>query len=131
MTSGPTPTSPRSRPAVGEGRDHLVAWSTAVSTPFDGDIPGVADDPPRGWTEMVDGRGVFVRRTDGLDRARDGAIADAWYVHGLAGSSTNWTSLAGAMSRRATGYLVDLPGHGRSDPPAQGRYSLVADAALV
>ncbi len=120
-----------SRPAVGEQLDGLAAWSTAALVAFDDEIPGVADDPPRGWTEMVDGRGVFLRRTAQPGQHRDGVGPDAWYVHGLAGSSTNWTSLAGAMSRQATGYLVDLPGHGRSDPPPAGRYSLVADAELL
>ncbi len=80
---------------------------------------------------MVDGRGVFLRRTERPEQARDTLTPDAWYVHGLAGSSSNWTSLAGALSGRVTGYLVDLPGHGRSDPPPHGRYSLVADADLV
>ena len=108
-----------------------MSWSTAALSAFDGEIPGVADDPPPGWTELVDGRGVFLRRTDPQPDAPDGAGPDAWYVHGLAGSSSNWTSLAGALSRRATGYLVDLPGHGRSDPPPRGRYSLVADADLL
>ena len=62
--------------------------------------------------------------------SRPGA-GDAWYVHGLAGSSANWTALAGALSRYATGYLVDLPGHGRSDPPPRGHYSLLQDADVL
>ncbi len=131
MTSGSTPTPLRSRPELDETRDDLMSWSTAALSAFDGEIPGVADDPPPGWTELVDGRGVFLRRTDPQPDAPGGAGPDAWYVHGLAGSSSNWTSLAGALSRRATGYLVDLPGHGRSDPPPRGRYSLVADADLL
>ena len=131
MTAGSARSEPRQRPGVPGARDDLAALTTAVMTSVEGDIPGVADDPPGGWTEMVDGRGVFVRRTLRSDGIADSGAADAWYVHGLAGSSANWTSLAGLMSRRATGYLVDLPGHGRSDPPPGGRYSLVADADLA
>lgn len=111
-------------------RDDLDALSTAVLAQLDEVIPGVSDDPPTGWTELVDGRGVHLRRTS--PRAGAGAGSpDAWYVHGLAGSSANWTSLAGALSTRSTGYLVDLPGHGRSDPPPGGRYSLTRDADLL
>ena len=131
MTAGSSRAAPYGRPGVPGARDDLAALTTAVMAAVDGDIPGVADDPPGGWTEMVDGRGVFVRRVLRPDDAADPGAPDAWYVHGLAGSSGNWTALAGLMSSRATGYLVDLPGHGRSDPPPRGRYSLVADADLV
>jgi pimeloyl-ACP methyl ester carboxylesterase len=41
----------------------------------------------------------------------------AVYVHGLGGSSTNWTDLAGLLSGRLVGMAVDLPGFGRSEPP--------------
>ena len=111
-------------------RDELDALSTAVLAQLGDAIPGVSEEPPPGWTELVDGRGVYLRRTA---RRSDtaGDSPDAWYVHGLAGSSANWTSLAGALATRSTGYLVDLPGHGRSDPPPGGRYSLTDDADLL
>lgn len=109
-------------------RDELDAWSTAVLAQLGDAIPGVAEEPPPGWTELVDGRGVYLRRT--LPGTGTGA-PDAWYIHGLAGSSANWTSLAGALSGHSTGYLVDLPGHGRSDPPPGGRYLLTRDADLL
>ncbi|GGM17877.1 alpha/beta fold hydrolase [Nakamurella endophytica] len=86
--------------------------------------------PPDGWYERVDGRGLFVRRTTpplGAAAPSD----QAWYVHGLAGSTTNWTQLADLLADRAVGYSVDLPGHGRSDPPPHGRYRLSDDADLV
>lgn len=110
-------------------RDELDALSTAVLAQLGDAIPGVSEEPPPGWTELVDGRGVYLRRTPPVrsaDRSPDG-----WYVHGLAGSSANWTSVAGALASRSTGYLVDLPGHGRSDPPSGGHYSLLADAELL
>lgn len=118
---------PTDGPAV---RDDLDALSTAVLAELVDEIPGVSDEPPPGWTEIVDGQGVHLRRTVGQRTAGPGS-PDAWYIHGLAGSSANWTSLAGALSARATGYLVDLPGHGRSDPPPGGRYSLIRDAELL
>lgn len=112
--------------------DELSMLSTARSSEWvPGDVPGVADDPPPGWIEMVDGRGVYLRRSCGLELADRPDGPDVWYVHGLAGSSLNWTPLAGAMSAMATGYLVDLPGHGRSDPPPRGRYSMVDDADVT
>ncbi len=118
---------PTDGPAV---RDDLDALSTAVLAQLGDAIPGVSEEPPPGWTELVDGRGVYLRRTPRRSDADSGS-PDAWYIHGLAGSSANWTSLAGALSARSTGYLVDLPGHGRSDPPPDGRYSLIRDADLL
>ena len=53
------------------------------------------------------------------------------FVHGLGGSSTNWTDLAAALAARCHGVAVDLPGFGRSDPPAGGDYSLEAHADAV
>ena len=108
-------------------RDELAAWSTAtLSDTEPGAVPGFGQPQPPGWTELVRGRGMYIRRRPG---PRD--ATPAWYVHGLAGSSTNWTRLAAALSPAATGYSVDLPGHGRSDPPPRGRYSLHCDAELI
>ncbi|CAA9230590.1 MAG: Putative hydrolase, partial [uncultured Actinomycetospora sp.] len=55
----------------------------------------------------------------------------AVYVHGLGGSSNNWTELAGALSGRCRGLAVDLPGFGRTPPPATGDYRPAAHAAVV
>jgi pimeloyl-ACP methyl ester carboxylesterase len=54
------------------------------------------------------------------------------FVHGLAGSSTNWTDLAGLLSTRASGVAVDLPGFGRSEPTRSRTYDPAAltDALL-
>ncbi len=108
-------------------RDELAAWSTAaLSDSQPGAVPGFGEPQPPGWTELVRGRGMYIRRRSGPD-----GTTPAWYVHGLAGSSTNWTRLAAALSPSATGYSVDLPGHGRSDPPPRDHYSLSADADLI
>ena len=42
----------------------------------------------------------------------------ALYVHGLGGASTNWTDLAALLAVRFDGWALDLPGFGRSRPPA-------------
>lgn len=54
--------------------------------------------------------------------------AEAVYVHGLSGSSLNWTDLAALLRTRAAGTAVDLPGFGRSRPLASRDYSPAAHA---
>jgi pimeloyl-ACP methyl ester carboxylesterase len=108
-------------------RDELVAWSTAELAPDDiGPIGPLAGPPPDGWTELVDGRGVFVRRQPGPRGS-----TPVWFVHGLGGSSMDWTRLGGALGGSATAYSIDLPGSGRSDPPPGGRYAPETEADLV
>jgi pimeloyl-ACP methyl ester carboxylesterase len=108
------------------GRDDLADWSDA---PLDdgelGPVPSLGDPPPPGRTVLVAGGGVNVRCAPG-----DGPTP-AWYVHGLGGASTDWTRLAAALAPRATGYSLDLPGSGRSDPPPAGRFSPHVDARVV
>lgn len=53
------------------------------------------------------------------------------FVHGLGGSATNWTDLAAQLSGCFRGLALDLPGFGRSDPPATGDYSLAGHADAV
>jgi len=71
------------------------------------------------------GTALHVRETPGP------ADETAVYVHGLGGSSNNWTELAGALSGRCRGLAVDLPGFGRTPPPATGDYRPAAHAAVV
>lgn len=68
---------------------------------------------------------LFVRRTPG-DPA-----ATAVYVHGLGGSSTNWTDLSTQLAGYADGYSPDLPGFGRSEPEAGYDYSMVSHARTM
>jgi pimeloyl-ACP methyl ester carboxylesterase len=51
------------------------------------------------------------------------------YVHGLGGSSLNWTDLAYLLADRLDGQAIDLPGFGRSDPARS--YSIAAQAGCV
>jgi pimeloyl-ACP methyl ester carboxylesterase len=60
----------------------------------------------------------------------DGA-PDALYVHGLGGSSSNWTDLAAQLSGEVNGYALDLPGFGRSEPPHGWPFTPQAQADIV
>ncbi len=52
-------------------------------------------------------------------------------VHGLGGSAHNWTDLAGALRDRLAVEAIDLPGHGRSGPAADNRYTPGAHSRVV
>ena len=91
----------------------------------------VADDAlPHGETPppwparrvTVDGAMLHVRDTPGTSPDAEPAV----YVHGLGGSSQNWTDIAGLLAGRLDGQAVDLPGFGYSDPSR--RYSIPAFA---
>jgi pimeloyl-ACP methyl ester carboxylesterase len=81
--------------------------------------------PWPGRTVIVDGAVTYLRETPATGTRAEPAL----YVHGLGGSSANWTDLAGLLAHRLDGQAIDLPGFGRSDP-AQ-RYSLAAFANRV
>ena len=86
--------------------------------PPDGDVP-----PP--WPArrvLIDGTMLHVRDTPGTTPEAEPAV----YVHGLGGSSQNWTDFAGLLADRLDGQAVDLPGFGYSDPSR--RYSIAAFA---
>ncbi|MEU4329407.1 alpha/beta fold hydrolase [Nonomuraea dietziae] len=59
------------------------------------------------------------------------AAEQAVFVHGLAGSATNWTDLMGELRDLVTGHAIDLPGAGYSPAPEDGDYSLSAHARAV
>lgn len=90
--------------------------------PLDPTVP-----PWPGEHAEVAGTRVHVRHTPG-----PGAEApDAVYVHGLGGSSTNWTDLATQLSWQVNGHAIDMPGFGRTEPAAQWTYTPAAQAELV
>ncbi len=108
-------------------RDELAEWTTIeLSDLVLGALPPLAGPPPGGWTEVLDGRGIYLRRQPGPT-----GTTPVWFVHGLGGASTDWTRLSAALAPIATGYSLDLPGSGRSDPPPAGKYSPRSDADLV
>ncbi|MBB6173266.1 pimeloyl-ACP methyl ester carboxylesterase [Nocardiopsis mwathae] len=63
--------------------------------------------------------------------ALDHPLGRMVYVHGLAGASTDWTDLMGALSNGSTADAPDLPGFGQSPPPPDGDYGVDAHAAVV
>lgn len=99
-----------SRPNAGaNGRPPItrVPLTDTPLPPLDG-----SRHPWDGAFEEVGDLRLHVRRTPGSD------AATAVYVHGLGGSSTNWTDLATLLSPFAAGASVDLPGFGFSEPKA-------------
>ncbi|MET7288329.1 alpha/beta hydrolase [Streptomyces sp. NPDC005573] len=63
-------------------------------------------------------------------RARPGLPA-ALYVHGLGGSSQNWSALMAELDEVVDSEAVDLPGFGDSPPPDDGDYSVTGHARAV
>lgn len=62
--------------------------------------------------------------------AREG-LPPALYVHGLGGSSQNWSALMEQLEGHVDCEAVDLPGFGDSPPPDDGDYSITAHARAV
>ncbi|MFF8956722.1 alpha/beta fold hydrolase [Streptomyces sp. NPDC014894] len=62
--------------------------------------------------------------------ARDG-LPPALYLHGLGGSSLNWSAVMALLADAVDGEAVDLPGFGDSPPPGDGDYSVTGHARAV
>lgn len=93
----------------------------------DGVLPPDGAVPPP-WPARrvtIDGAMLHVRDTPATAPGAEPAV----YVHGLGGSSQNWTDFAGLLADRFDGQAVDLPGFGYSDPSR--RYSIPAFAARL
>ncbi|GGU42411.1 alpha/beta hydrolase [Streptomyces albospinus] len=72
-------------------------------------------------------------KADAADRA-NAAVSDrepALCVHGLGGSSLNWSALMPLLADRVAAEAIDLPGFGDSPPPDDGNYSVHAQARTV
>ncbi|MDQ8702267.1 alpha/beta hydrolase [Streptomyces sp. LHD-70] len=64
-------------------------------------------------------------------RSRPGTaqgLPPALYVHGLGGSSQNWSDLMPLLADVVDGEALDLPGFGDSPPPDDGNYSVTGHA---
>ncbi|MGW3467222.1 alpha/beta fold hydrolase [Saccharopolyspora sp. NPDC000995] len=70
---------------------------------------------------------LHLRETPGPSRK----AATAVHLHGLAGSSTNWTDLAGLLAGHLRSIALDLPGFGRSEPPPGFGFTRQANADVV
>jgi pimeloyl-ACP methyl ester carboxylesterase len=62
--------------------------------------------------------------------AREG-LPSALYVHGLGGSSQNWSQLMERLDGLVDSEALDLPGFGDSPPPDDGDYSVTGHARAV
>lgn len=65
-----------------------------------------------GEAVRLDGMATYVRRRLSASATSEPAL----YVHGLGGSSLNWTDLAYLLGDGLDGEAIDLPGFGLSDP---------------
>jgi pimeloyl-ACP methyl ester carboxylesterase len=102
----------------------------------------VTREPIPHWPgELIDlgDHQVFVRSVPAEDPAEDHdedhdedhGAEPALCVHGLAGSSRNWTDLMDLLRPRLACAALDLPGFGDSPPRPDGRYSIAALAQTV
>lgn len=82
--------------------------------------------PWPGRSVLLDGALTYVRDTP----ATAAGAQPALFIHGLGGSSQNWTDLAGLLSHRLAGQAIDLPGFGRSDPGRSYSVSAFADRVI-
>lgn len=85
--------------------------------------------PWTGSVESVDGLRLHVRRTD--PALTPEGTPTAIYIHGLGGSSTNWTDLGNTLAPWASGVAVDLPGFGFSEPEETFDFSLVSQVEAL
>ena len=58
-------------------------------------------------------------------------LPPALFVHGLGGSADNWSELMDDLADVVAGEAVDLPGFGRSAPPADGNLSVSGHVRAV
>ncbi|MER6504340.1 alpha/beta hydrolase [Streptomyces sp. NPDC001455] len=58
-------------------------------------------------------------------------LPPALFVHGLGGSSRNWSALMPLLQDVVAGEALDLPGFGASPPPDDGNYSVTGHARAV
>ena len=97
----------------------LLREATLAETPLP---PVDINRPPwPGHPVLINGRETYLRPTPGGPGSEP-----ALYVHGLGGSSTNWTDIAALLAGRLDAEAMDLPGFGRSDPAPRGGYTLNA-----
>ncbi|WP_299528476.1 alpha/beta fold hydrolase [uncultured Streptomyces sp.] len=106
------------------------------------ELPGIsaaaaAVAPTVGAVRVADGERLRTVSLPGLGltlRSRPGegeGLPSALFVHGLGGSSQNWSDLMALLSDTVDGTAVDLPGFGDSPPPDDGDYSVRGHARAV
>src|SRR3954451_4326704 len=85
---------------------------------------GVQEWPAR--TVPVAGVDLFVRDVPGASKD----LPPALFVHGLGGSSLNWTALGLLLNDTIRGIAPDLPGFGQT-PPLAGKGGISEQAHLL
>jgi pimeloyl-ACP methyl ester carboxylesterase len=96
-------------------------WPGRLLSVGPGSVGPARDDAPG-----LGGHEVYVRSAPGGENAEP-----ALFVHGLEGSSRNWTDLMDLLRPVLACEAVDLPGFGDSPPRPDGRYSIAALAQTV
>ena len=93
---------------------------------------------PLSGSRVGDGETLRTVRLPGLTLAVRGRRAaagaerpPALYLHGLGGSSQNWSALMPELAGDVDGEALDLPGFGDSPPPDNGDYSVSGHARAV
>ncbi|MFE2287521.1 alpha/beta fold hydrolase [Streptomyces sp. NPDC059443] len=105
------------------------------------ELPGVRSTAESssqvGAVRMAEGERLRTDRLPGLELAvrvrppvRAG-LPPALFVHGLGGSSQNWSALMAKLADAVDGEALDLPGFGWSPPPADRDYSVTGLARAV
>jgi pimeloyl-ACP methyl ester carboxylesterase len=93
--------------------------------------------PPADGPQVHEGESVRSVALTGLTltvRSRTperAGLPPALCVHGLGGSSLNWSALMQELAGDVDCEALDLPGFGDSPPPDDGRYSIAAHARAV
>ncbi len=118
-----------SRPAAGTSPVAGHAAQPVVARLSDVELPPLDFTAPRwqGGYETYGGARVFVRRLPSTSPDPEPAV----FVHGLGGSTTNWTDVGTLLNSRLDCMALDLPGFGRSGPAPRGDYSISALADVV
>lgn len=101
---------------------HVIAASVAPKPGVVAVAPGERLDPV-----TLPGLTLSVRSRPSV-RA---GLPSALYVHGLGGSSQNWSALMPLLEDVVDCAAVDLPGFGDSPPPDDGDYSVTGHARAV
>lgn len=107
---------------------------SSTDAPLTAAVPAAV--PPQG-PRLAPGESVHTASLPGLSlvvrsRAADSPDAEpALFVHGLGGSSQNWSALMGRLAGRLAGQAPDLPGFGHSPPPDDSDYSIAGHARAI
>lgn len=120
MLAGRARRSRRRRPPIATGGKRARLAPADTLPRLDPSVP-----PWPGRAEMLDGATTFVRDTPATSSQAEPALC----IHGLGGSSQNWTDVLGLLSHRLAAQAIDLPGFGHSEPI--GKYTIAAFADRV